>query len=78
MEDFGAAHERYLAAYSMGTAEVWCSNRECLNHQEPQAVKFEMEYGQGWYTPEECDKCGSEWTEERPEEEDDDDVEVVA
>jgi len=66
MEDFGAAHERYLAAYSMSTAEVWCSNKACENHEQSQTVRFEMEYGQGWYTPEECDKCGSEWTEEPP------------
>lgn len=71
MEDFGGAHERYLAAHRAGVAEVWCSNKECVNHLDSHQVRFEFEYGQGWYTPEECDLCGSEWTEEVPEEDDD-------
>jgi hypothetical protein len=66
MEDFGAAHERHLAAYRTSRAEVWCRNPKCDNHTGPTAVRFEMEYGQGWYTPEECDRCGGEWTEEPP------------
>lgn len=68
MEDFGGAHERHLAAYRAGTAEVWCVNPKCVNHEDSQTVRFEFEYGQGWYTPEECERCGGEWTEEQPEE----------
>ena len=70
-EDFGAAHERYLASYSTHSVQVWCANKECPNHTGPTTVRFEVEYGQGWYTPEECDLCGGGWLEEQPEEDDD-------
>ena len=65
-------HDRWLANYHTSVAHVWCSNRFCDNHEDGIDVTYESEYGQGWYTPEEC-KCGHEWTEDKPDEEEDDD-----
>ena len=67
-----SAHDRWLADYRKGTAEVWCTNPACQLHEDGTTVTYESEYGQGWYTPEEC-KCGHEWTEDKPDEEEDDD-----
>ena len=63
---FGDAHARHLADYREGTAQVWCSDPACPNSDQPTTVGWTSEYGQGWYTPEQCD-CGSEWTEDAPE-----------
>jgi hypothetical protein len=63
---FAAAHDRYLADYREGTAEAWCSNPRCENSTQPTTVGWASEYGQGWYVPEQC-HCGSEWTEDAPE-----------
>ena len=65
--DFGQAHENHLAARYWTYADVWCSNKACDNHDVATSVRFESEYGQGRYLPEECDRCGSEWLDEPPQ-----------
>lgn len=64
--DFGEAHERHLASYRTSNVEVWCKNAACENNDEPVMVRFETEYGQGWYTPEECPLCHNDWTDKSP------------
>ncbi len=54
-----SAHDRRY------TTEAWCSNPACPHHEEAVEVTFESEYGQGWFTPEECD-CGGHWLEDKP------------
>lgn len=66
MSDFGLEHERHLASYSRQDVEVFCDNPACSLH-DGATVTYEREYGQGWYTPEECWLCGGEWLEDRPE-----------
>lgn len=68
-------YDSYLAGYRRQTVEVWCRNKECDNHSGPTTVTYEEEYGAGWTTPEECDRCGGEWTFDAPDEEDEDDDE---
>ena len=64
-----SAYDNWLAGYRRHTMEVWCSNRSCDNHESVTVVTFESEYGQGWFTPEEC-VCGGDWLEDQPEQED--------
>jgi hypothetical protein len=72
--ELGQMHDRWLADARSGTTDVWCENPQCRNHTESVEVGWESEYGQGWYVPEQCPICHSEWTEEEPEEIDEDDV----
>lgn len=65
-------HDRWLANYRQYPAQVWCDNPACPLHRDGTTVTFNSEYGQGWYEPEECD-CGGEWTDEKPDYEEDDD-----
>lgn len=70
-----SSHDRWLAAWSSSDAHVWCSEKTCANHADGVDVTHLSEYGQGWYEPEECWICHSEWQDEAPddEEEDEDD-----
>jgi len=67
-----SSHDRWLAAYRRYETEVWCANPACLLHEDGTTVTYESEYGQGSYTPEECE-CGYEWTEDKPQPEEHDD-----
>lgn len=69
--EFAQAHDRWLANYRRYECDVYCENRECPNH-DGATVTYESEYGQGWYTPEECWLCHGEWLEDRPEDEEED------
>lgn len=73
--EFGQMHDRWLMNYQTGTEVVYCSNPKCDLHQDGAEVAWESEYGQGWWIPEECPRCHSEWVQDRPEpeEEDEDD-----
>lgn len=65
-----SAHDRHLTQYRHSPETVWCSNPACPNHSGVGVeVTYESEYGQGWYTPEECE-CGGEWLEDEPKDED--------
>lgn len=59
--------------YSKTTETVYCHNRDCDEFSEPVVVTYESEYGGGWYTPEECPKCGHEWHDDEPTWPDEDD-----
>lgn len=67
-----SSYDQHLAQYRHGTEEVWCTNRECPNHESQVTVQYESEYGQSWWTPEECFLCGHEWTQDQPKEEEED------
>jgi hypothetical protein len=67
-----SAHDRHLAGYSASNVQVWCSKRDCPNHQGT-TVKYEKEYGQGWLTPEECWICKSDWLNDEPTDEEEED-----
>lgn len=69
-----SAHDRWLANYRSYETEVYCTNRACVRFGQPQTVRYEEEYGQGWTTPEECEDCkGGEFSFDPPPEEEDDD-----
>lgn len=70
-----SAHDSWLARYRRSEADVWCSNPKCGLHADGATVTYEEEYGQGWYTPEECYVCHSDWLSEPPPEKEDDDDE---
>lgn len=61
-----SSYDQHLAGYRISTAEVWCANTFCPNH-EGQIVGYFSEYGLGWLEPEDCPSCGGEWLEDRPE-----------
>ena len=65
-------HDRWLAAYRQYQTEVWCDNPKCQLHQDGTTVTYTSEYGIGVYEPEECD-CGGDWTDTKPEIEEDND-----
>ena len=52
-----SAHDRWLANYSSQQTDAYCVNPKCERYGEPQSVRYEQEYGQGWITPEECPEC---------------------
>ena len=70
--EFGLMHERYLGNYENGTEWVYCTNSACDLHRAGMEVGWESEYGQSWWAPEECPRCHSEWTQDRPGEEEED------
>lgn len=63
------ALDRYLTGgrYARSTETVYCWNTVCAFFSDTQEVIYGSEYGGGWYTPEECPGCGSEWHEEPPD-----------
>jgi hypothetical protein len=70
-----SAHDRWLANYHRGTTHVWCSNPKCANHADGIEVEWETEYGQSAYTThEECPICNSDWLEDQPDEDEDDET----
>lgn len=71
--EFGRAHDAMLANYHRGTTHVWCINKECPNHADGLEIDTETEYGFTVYLPEECQICHSEWLDDKPEDEDEDD-----
>ncbi len=69
MEDWPeGAHDRWLAAFSRETVEVWCDNPQCPVHMGGMNVEYTREYGQGSYDPEDCPECAGRWLEDKPEE----------
>lgn len=62
-----SAHDRYLANYRTGTQQVWCSNPACELHGDGVEIRWESEYGQSWWDPEDCWVCHSSWLQEQPE-----------
>lgn len=68
-------HDEWLANYRTGVETVWCSNPNCTVHQDGMEVRWESEFGQGSWTPEECPRCHSWWLQDKPEDEDEDEDE---
>jgi hypothetical protein len=66
-------HDVWLARYQTGTEVVWCANRACSVHQDGMEVRWESEYGQSWWSPEECPVCHGGWLQDKPELEEGDD-----
>lgn len=64
-----SAHDLWLANYRSGYEVVYCTNPKCDLHRDGIEVRWESEYGQSWWTPEECPTCRSPWTQDQPEEE---------
>jgi hypothetical protein len=58
--------------YDEHPTTAWCSNRACGNHQGATVLHC-AEYGVGWYEPEECPACGSEWLDEQQPDDDEGD-----
>lgn len=68
-----SGHDAWLAHYRTGTEVVWCENKTCPVHNDGMEVRWESEYGQGWWTPEECPVCHGLWLQDKPDEEGDND-----
>lgn len=63
-------HDRYLANYHCGVAQVWCENKACELHFDGIEVDSETEFGQTTVRPEECPVCHGSWLYDKPVEED--------
>ena len=57
--------------YDEETVTVYCHNPACKTYGDQQTALSFREYGTWYWKPDECPHCYGEWSEQPPEEEDD-------